>query len=456
MTLFRRGALLLWVTCLFALCRLSGQTPEFMSLAAARPALEAMRGSLPAGLRSATPLSAAAWDRWVRARDREIRGRVAQGEDLTLVNLLRLGIAYTREPRITYAPLDRYGRDPLVNATAERRAGDLIRALTAPGNNEGMLQMRALLQERGFSLITAAERDKVKAYLLDSLARQRDEVARGRVRAAIDHSQVFSDRGLSTDSDIYTGYAIELHLRNLARRGVLKPGGVRRVAIIGPGLDFVNKKFGYDFYPPQTIQPFAVIDSLLRLGLAERDRIEVRTFDVSPRVNRHIERARAGAASGRPYTLQLLWNRTLGGSDGFLSDFRSYWRRMGTLIGTSVAPIAVPAAARADVASRAVSIPPEVVARIVPADLNVIVQRERLAENERFDLVIGTNIFLYYDGLEQSLAGTNLAQMMASGGLLISNTALTQQAPSKLADSARTDIPLGRGLTDSVFSYRRR
>jgi hypothetical protein len=31
---------------------------------------------------------------------------------------------------------------------------------------------------------------------------------------------------------------------------------------VGPGLDFADKQEGYDFYPLQTIQPFAVIDSL--------------------------------------------------------------------------------------------------------------------------------------------------------------------------------------------------
>jgi hypothetical protein len=51
-------------------------------------------------------------------------------------------------------------------------------------------------------------------------------------------------------------------------RQVLSIGSVRRAAIIGPGLDYINKADGYDFHPPQTVQPFACIDSLKRLGLA--------------------------------------------------------------------------------------------------------------------------------------------------------------------------------------------
>ena len=63
---------------------------------------------------------------------------------------------------------------------------------------------------------------------------------------------------------------------------------MRRVAIIGPGLDVVDKQEGHDFYPPQTIQPFAVIDSLVRAGLADADTLTVTTLDVSARVNDHI------------------------------------------------------------------------------------------------------------------------------------------------------------------------
>ncbi|MGD0199829.1 MAG: hypothetical protein ABSD27_03675, partial [Bryobacteraceae bacterium] len=115
----------------------------------------------------------------------------------------------------------------------------------------------------------------------------------------------------------------------------------------------------------------------------------------------------------------------------------------------------VPEAVRSDIISRAVSIRPEVVARITPVEMNVILQIQRLPAERRFDLVIGTNIFLYYDALEQALARANLATMIRSGGFLISNTALPATAPSSLVDSVRTDIPIRPGLTDYVYSYRR-
>jgi hypothetical protein len=36
--------------------------------------------------------------------------------------------------------------------------------------------------------------------------------------------------------------------------------------VIGPGLDVADKQDGFDFYPQQTLQPFALVDSLRRLG----------------------------------------------------------------------------------------------------------------------------------------------------------------------------------------------
>ena len=57
----------------------------------------------------------------------------------------------------------------------------------------------------------------------------------------------------------------------MVEKGLLRPGSVQKIAIVGPGLDFANKEKGNDFYPPQTIQPFAMLDSLTRLGVARSD-----------------------------------------------------------------------------------------------------------------------------------------------------------------------------------------
>jgi hypothetical protein len=442
-------SILLTVYCALA------QTPEFVSFTSAQPVLAAMRNALPAELKTSGPVSAGVWDNWVQDRDRKIRVRVEQGEEITLTNLLRLGVTFTKEPRIEYTDLDRYGKSKPVSASAERRADDLVRALAAPRAPAGMVEMRAFLEKKGFSVKNPAEQQKIKAYLLANLARMRDDVIRERSEAKANRFQAFKNRGLSTDSDLYPDFTIEMHLRHMMANGLLKAGSVHRVGIVGPGLDFVNKKFGADFYPPQITQPFAVIDSLGRLGLADPATIELYTFDISPRVNLHLERARKRAASGEPYTVQLLWSPVPQWSPAYLSGFEAFWQKLGDQIGKPATPIPVPEGAM-NIRNRAVSIRAGVVMRIVPVDMNVVFQTLPLPPDRRFDLIIGTNIFLYYDALEQSLARVNLAAMIKPDGFLFSNDALPATAPSKLDDLLQTEVPIRPGVSDYMYSYVRK
>jgi hypothetical protein len=416
-----------------------------------------MRNSLPPGLKASGPITSQAWDRWARSRDKEIRSRLHGGEEDTLTNLLRLGVTYTKQKRILFGDLVYYGKMPAVDSAANHRADDLIRALAGSPRGEGMMEMRAFLQKEGFDLHTPAGREKLRAYLLANLTRERDEVLRwAKQISGTDPNlyQAFRTRGISTDTDIYPDYLIELHLRQMMAKGLLKPDSVHRVAIVGPGLDFVNKNSGTDFYPPQTTQPFAVIDSLARLGLANPATIQLYTFDISPRVNRHIASARASAHAGRPYIVQLLCTPESQWEAAYTTGFLNYWQSFGKMIGQPVAQIPTPAGATG-VWNRAVSIRPGVVERIVPIDMDVVYQIYDLPPDQRFDLVIGTNIFIYYGSLEQSLARNNLAGMIKPGGFLITDEALSDAAPTKLVDSLVTSVQMKPNDLERMFTYAR-
>ena len=419
--------------------------------------LDAYIKSLPAELKPGGHLSAAAWDKWVRDQDKTIRDRIEEGEENTLTNLLRLGVTYTKEPRIDYSYLAQYGSSSFVNSLADKRANDLIRALTAPHPAQGMLEMRALLEKKGYSLKTPADQAKVKAYLLANLARLRDDVARDAREAKINKFQSFKDRGISTDSNLYPDYTIDLHLRHMMQEGMLKPGSVHRIAIVGPGLDFVNKKSGTDFYPPQTTQPFAVIDTLARLGLADPNTIQVYTFDVSSRVNKHLEKARKEASAGRPYTIQLLSSPSEGWNKTYLNGFLEFWQKLGRQIGKQVKAIPVPDEIAGEIWNRSIAVRPDVVKEITPVDMNIVFQTVSLPADKQFDLVIGTNIFVYYGSLEQSLARANIGTMVKPGGYLLTNEALPDTAPSNLKNSLTTTVPIASKpqLTDYMFTYAR-
>ena len=203
---------------------------------------------------------------------------------------------------------------------------------------------------------------------------------------------------------------------------MLGAGSVRRVAVDGPGLDFTDKAEGFDFYPQQTTQPFSVIDSLIRLGLAQPDALRLTAFDLSPRINQHLEAARRRASAGVAYVLELPRDVDA----GWRPDLFTFWERFGDRIGEETKAVTAPPDA-AGVRVRAVSVRPSIVLTIAPEDLNIVLQRrERLRDEERFDLVIATNIFVYYDAFEQSLALANVATMLRPGGILLSNNVLPE------------------------------
>ena len=180
----------------------------------------------------------------------------------------------------------------------------------------------------------------------------------------------FRERGLSSDTSIFADFAIDQALDIIKSKEVLGRASVRRVALVGPGLDFTDKHEGYDFYPEQTIQPFAVIDSLFRTGLAAPNQVGLTTFDLSARINHHLQLARERARTGGGYqvvlprTMQMPWSKNL----------ISYWERWGDTIGKEAKAVAVPPTA-GDVSVPFSPFRRRAVDR--PADLNIVQRLNR-------------------------------------------------------------------------------
>jgi hypothetical protein len=198
------------------------------------------------------------------------------------------------------------------------RTEDLIAALRSAGTDERRLFAKQLLERKGYRFATPADRDRVGQYLLTEVARvAREQAGYARDLAGLGQladvseqfvarSRLFRARGLSLDTSILPSVAIERSLDALRARGLIAAGSIHDVAVIGPGLDFSDKSSGYDFYPQQTLQPFMLMDSLVRLGLIDRTSpARVTTLDLSPRVNDHLARARARASRGLPYLIRL-------------------------------------------------------------------------------------------------------------------------------------------------------
>ena len=401
----------------------------------------------PAELRTKTPADIETlWPVWIAREDAAIRARVQAGDDDSIINLLLYGTTFTRQPRITEQELAgilvrqrETGATTFVpSPVLKGRIEDFMAALTAPGGNERIQFARQVIERNGINPASEPGKARLRKYLEDRAAVVGSAVHAATLldphAALVDQVTIFRDRGLSSDTSITIDFGIEKALEALKSDGLLRPAAVRRVAIVGPGLDFTDKQEGHDFYPQQTIQPFAVIDSLTRLGLASSTGIQVTAFDLSPRVIQHLESARARAREGRSYTLVL--PREL--DRPWTADLAKYWQRFGDRIGKDTKAAAPPPEA-GRLAVRAVVVAPRVVLSVVPRDLNVVVQRlEPLPAGEQFDLVLATNILLYYDVFEQSLAVANVAKMLRPGGIFLTNDRLIDlpSSPVRLAGSA--------------------
>jgi hypothetical protein len=386
---------------------------EYLSYAKAAPVFSALNEPVP---------PARDWNRWIAAADAATRARVARGDEGSIVNFLLFGTSFTSQPRITTGQIDPRQIQQAVSA----RIDDFERGLAQPGTNERLQYARRVLPTGTpvrARLLALIDRTMKEGDAVAQLTRQAAALGDPSLEFA-ERSRLYRDRGLASDTSVRVNYAVESALRGLTPvlvRGS-DPGkrSVRRVAIIGPGLDVVDKQEGYDFYPPQTIQPFALIDSLIRLGLADADTLRVNTFDVSAKVNDHITAMVRRARAGEPYFLHL----PLDGTTPWTPALLTYFAGFGSAIGSPV-PVSIPPGL-GPLRLRALAVRPSVVERISAHDLNITAQAPVLDDAERYDLIVGTNIFLYYDRVQQGLAMVNIAGLLRPGGILLSNNALVE------------------------------
>ena len=440
---------------LFAHCR-AKQTHEhgpIVLFATAKPVLEALASELPPQLREPNE---GKWKAWAQHEDNFVRARLEQGALDSMINLLLFGTSFTTQPRVITM---RDFEDPVVQA----RVTDLLEALRNPGNNERIIFLRNLLRSRGVDPNSSVGSEKTKNFVLENLRRVVQE--QNTIRQQFDHagsesnqevglserSRVFRDRGISVDTTILSSFGIDGALRDIKERAVLPKGSITRVAVIGPGLDFTDKGFGYDFYPLQTLQPFAVYDSVVRLGLAEPGMIEVTAFDISQEVLEHLRRARDRAENGENYVVQLPRE-----SWPWAPEAVQYWRSFGSEIGTPVAPIQPPPALEG-LETRAVAIRPEVVLSCKPVDLNVVFEQFDRSATRPFDLIIATNVFLYYDTFEQALALRNISTLLKPGGFFLTNDWLPHVHQIPMRSTGYTPVRYGESgdWGDNVFWWQR-
>ncbi|HEV8039606.1 MAG TPA: hypothetical protein VGP62_12135 [Bryobacteraceae bacterium] len=336
------------------------------------------------------------WDAWIRERDAVIRGRIDHGIEDSLSELILFGTSFPGPPKLASAA-DAVNPAGDLTANARARQDAFIHAIDQLDSDRFRTVLEFLRRQR-------VTEDELPAFLAGIVRRFALE------EAGLKKKQARADVGVSPETSLLINYAVEETLRSLKTSHAL-PGHIQRIAVIGPGLDLAGDPDVNDFCPPQSIQPFAVLEAVLRLGAATPADIQITAVDFNPLVVSHLRSSVVKAQAGRGYMLQL--PRMAGWNAAAVS----YWQHFGETIATPAAALPAPSG----IELRAVAVKPQLTARMTVDDLNVVTQTLDTVPGQGFDLIVATNLFAYYTRVEQTLALSSIARMLGSGGILISN-----------------------------------
>jgi hypothetical protein len=338
------------------------------------------------------------WDTWIRERDGVIRGRIDHGVEDSLSELILFGTSFPAPPKLA-AAADAVNAAGDLTANARARLEAFIQAIDQIDSERFRIVLEFLRRQR-------VTQDELPAFLSGIVRRFALE------EAGLKKKQARADVGVSPETSLLINYAIEESLRALKTSRAL-PAHIQRIAVIGPGLDLAGDPDVNDFCPPQSIQPFAVLEAVLHVGAANLSEVQIIAVDFNPLVVSHLRTSVVKAQAGHGYVLQL----SHPGTAGWNASAVSYWQHFGDTIGTPATPLSAPSG----IEMRAVAVKPQIAARMTVDDLNIVTQTLDTVAGQGFDLVVATNLFAYYTRVEQTLALTSIARMLASGGILISN-----------------------------------
>jgi SAM-dependent methyltransferase len=344
------------------------------------------------------------------------------------------------------------GVEPPVPPPVRQRVAALLRALDAPARDSRLTYFQSLVTT------TFPDRQTREAGLLREYLRamrfiyQKEFVAQ---RAGADAvAELYRTRGLSTDTAVEAGYVVYNGLGIV--RALDPERRIRRVLIVGPGLDLAPRTGLLEAGPPESYQPWAVIDALLALGLARADDLQVMGADINPRVVDHLARSHAV-----PPVLTLV--SAIGESDTVTlsAEYRAYFAGLGNAIGTVTPPSTRSSAATGHL-RKTVHVGAKAASALSAATLDIVTEH---LDVPQFDLIIATNILPYFDDVQVALAMANISRMLAPGGVFLHNEGrpalgdITGALGLQFEQSRHVVIATVRGaapLADSVWLHRKR
>jgi len=369
-------------------------------------------------------LSATSFDAFIDRTSRRNAARVTEGDLDHLVFYLLQSTSFTKLPPIEPALSAKALVDSLpaseraaflekgqvdhsrVPAPVRERAAAFDRALDSSSKDPRLVYFRELARtafpkkEREGALLREYLRAMKFVYEKEFVAPKSSSPA-----AAI--ADLYRTRGLSTDTAVEAGYLVH---QGLAVVKALEPSRrITRVLIVGPGMDLAPRTALDEAGPPESYQPWAVIDALLSLKLSDVGELQVVAADINPRVVAHLERARSS-----PPTLTLFTQLRESSGVTLTPDYKEYFGQLGQALAGGKQSAEV----KGGHLRKTFTVGATPARALTAASLDVVTQR---LTDAPFDLVIATNILPYFDDVELMLAMSNVAAMLAPQGVFLHN-----------------------------------
>ncbi len=413
-------------------------------------------------------LSATSFDTFIDRTSRKNAARVTEGDLDHLVFYLLQSTSFTKLPPIEPALSAKTLVDSLsasdrvafldkgqvdqsrVPAPVRERAAAFDRALGMSSRDPRLSYFRELAR-------TALPDKRREAALLREYLRamkfvyEKDSVAPRAPSPGAAFADLYRKRGLSTDTAVEAGYLVHQGLAIV--KALEASRRIRRVLIVGPGMDLAPRTSLDEAGPPESYQPWAVIDALLSLKLADIGELQVVAADINPRVVGHLERARSN-----PPTLTLFTQLRESGGVALTADYKDYFGQLGQALAGGKQTAVV----KGGHLRKTFTVGAAPARALQAVRLDVVIER---LNDAPFDLIIATNILPYFDDVELMLAMSNVVAMLAPQGMFLHNEPrpligeVGQPLGLDFEQSRVVTIATVTGappLVDSVFLHRRR
>src|SRR5713226_6244617 len=243
-----------------------------------------------------------------------------------------------------------------------------------------------------------------------------------------DDNYNFVGRGLRTTTPIFVSALVD-HFISSSTGKQLLPAKINRMLIIGPGLQFSDPDLGEEI-PQESHEPFTLVDSLFRNGLATPGVLQVDLLDINPRVVEHFKDAAAG---NKAYGLHVVINK----EENLARESLGVLHYGEDVLGNSLPGVqtskAVDGKSRrpsrgslepAPITSRSLSIPNTIVKTFHPFEGDMTttdLRKLRSPIDTKYDAIFCFNTLIYLDEKERMLAGINIREALADNGVFVTD-----------------------------------